>query len=541
MKQRYYSFDIFDTCVARLCGEPRHLFDILSKKVMESMEYPDDEHLRQVFVTLRIEAGQTESTLESIYAQVSTRFPLPLSINEMMALEVATEREMLVAILPTLRLVETARRKGQVLFISDMYLASSFLKERLIELGFFKDGDKIFVSNEWDARKNDGTLYRLIHEQEGIPYRRWHHYGDNNHSDYSIPRKLGIHAHKMKYDYLPYEKKWMRIPSYQYPWSSIMAGVSRAMRLHNNGPEHQSKFVCDISAPLMVSFVLNVMRDASKKGIQRLFFCARDMHSYYLIAKQLSNHFPSLELKYLFISSEAVYNNASEALSYFKQIGLASCDIPTAIVDTNTKGGTLPFLNEMLFTNGFNTISGYYITGITQTDVSSHKKSPFHFNIYIPYAQRTGQTKSSKIIGMRILYELVFCLNYHKKAIGYESHDGLWRPLLADDTQDVLSFKDSDIRSMKKSNDKLLLDYATALEKTGLVAYCTEILNLLALPTFIDFISYPPKTYLPYLNDFQLSGTSFVGRLYKRKHSIWKRGNIIYSLPSLFTNFITCK
>ncbi len=159
MKQRYYSFDIFDTCVARLCGEPRHLFDILSKKVMESMEYPDDEHLRQVFVTLRIEAGQTESTLESIYAQVSTRFPLPLSINEMMALEVATEREMLVAILPTLRLVETARRKGQVLFISDMYLASSFLKERLIELGFFKDGDKIFVSNEWDARKNDGTLY----------------------------------------------------------------------------------------------------------------------------------------------------------------------------------------------------------------------------------------------------------------------------------------------------------------------------------------------------------------------------------------------
>lgn len=541
MKQRYYSFDIFDTCLARLCGEPWNLFDILSKKVMETMEYPDDEHLRQVFVTLRVEAGQTESTLEAIYDQIALRFPKSLSIEEMMALEEATEREMLVAILPTLRLVEAARKKGQVIFISDMYFSSSFLKERLTELGFFKDGDKLFVSNEWDARKNNGTLYRLIHEREGIPYRRWHHYGDNNHSDYSIPRKLGIHAHKTKYDYLPYEKRWMKLPAYQYPWPSIMAGVSRAIRLQSNGPEHQNKFICDISAPLMASFVLNVMADASKRGIKRLFFCARDMHSYYLMAKQLSDLFPSLELNYLFISSEAIYNNAPHALSYFKQVGLASCDIPTAIVDTNTKGGSLPALNEILTAAGFNALSGYYITGITSTDFSSQKESPFHFNIYIPYTQSSGQTKASKIIGMRILYELAFCLNHHKKTIGYEPHGGLWRPILAEDREDVLSFKNSDIRSMKKANDKLLLEYATALKRTGLVAYNTEILNLLALPTFIDFISYPPKTYLPYLNDFQLSGASFVGRLYNRKHSIWKRGNIIYALPSFFTNFITCK
>lgn len=541
MKQRYYSFDIFDTCLARLCGEPRNLFDILSKKVMESMECPDDEHLRQVFVTLRVESGQKESTLESIYALISKRFPLPFPPEEMMALEETTEREMLVAILPTLRLVETARKKGQVLFISDMYLSSSFLQEKLTEFGFFKEGDKLFVSNEWNARKNDGTLYRLIHEREGIPYRRWYHYGDNDYSDFSIPRKLGIHVHKTKYDYLPYEKRWMKLPSYQYPWPSIMAGVSRAIRLQSYGPEAQNKFVCDISAPLMASFVFSVMDDASKRGIKRLFFCARDMHSYYLIAKRLSGHFPSLKLNYLFISSEAIYNNASHALSFFKQVGLASCDIPTAIVDTNTKGGSLPALNGMLTAAGFDAVSGYYITGITSTDYSSQKKSHFHFNIYIPYTQSTGQTKATKIIGTRILYELVFCLNHHKKTIGYEPHGGLWRPILTEDCEDILSFKNNDIRSMKKSNDKLLLEYVTALEKTGLVRYCSEIQNQLALPTFIDFISYPPKIYLPYLNDFQLSRASFVGRLYKREHSIWKRGNIIYSLPSFFTNFITCK
>lgn len=32
-----YSFDIFDTCLARLCGEPHNLYDVLSKKVIKLM------------------------------------------------------------------------------------------------------------------------------------------------------------------------------------------------------------------------------------------------------------------------------------------------------------------------------------------------------------------------------------------------------------------------------------------------------------------------------------------------------------------------
>lgn len=538
MTKNYYSFDIFDTCLARLCGEPINLYDVLSQKIMETQRCQWTEHMRQIFVTLRIEAGREETNLECIYSNIAQRFPLPMSIGEMIQLELDLEREMLVPILPTLQKVNHHRKLGAILFISDMYLPSSFLQERLSALGFFKEGDKVFVSNEWDATKYDGLLYRKIHEKENIPYKQWNHYGDNYRGDYTIPKKMGIHAHLIEFKYLPYEKQWKEIPTYQYPWPSLMAGVSRAIRLQSTAPAEQSNFVCNISAPLMTSFVLNVMEDATQRRIQRLFFCARDMHSYFLIAKRFSHKFPSLEIYYTFISSQVLYENTRNTFAYFKQIGLASKDVLSAIVDTNTKGGTLPAINRMMKSHGNNNVHGYYLTGISEACASVEENSLPHYSIFFPYV-KNGQQKAAKLPGMRILYELLFCLNYHKKTINYESHGNIIRPVFAKDEEDILSFKDTDIKSMKQSNDKLLLEYATALDKTLLPKFWKEILNQMALPTLLDFISFPNKTYLPYLKKFQLSEQPFVDNLYRRTHPIWKRGSIIYSIPTIFAKFCT--
>ena len=533
MKKRYFSFDIFDTCLARLCGEPTNLYDVLSKKVMALCGRENEEHLRQRFVTLRVGAGKREASLKAIYNDMAQSFPLPKTTEEMMNLEIETEREMLVPVAETLRLVEAMRGCGCIMFISDMYLPSAFLRERLENWGFFKEGDKIFISNEWDARKHDGSLYQKIHKLEGIPYGRWDHYGDNRDSDYSVPKKLGIHAHLIEFPFLPYEKRWTHIPSYQYPWPSLLAGISRALRLQSDAPEEQKKFVCDISAPLMTAFIINVMEDAWSKRIKRLFFCARDMHSYFLIAKQLSQRFPSIEIHYAFISGETLYENTEHTLDYFRQIGLASKDALTAIVDTNTKGGSLPAINRMMEKHGWNPVHGYFITGTDEASTSFEESTLPCYSVFSPYVKDTGRQEAASIIGMRILYELVFCLNYHKKTVSYEFHGNTIRPVLAQDTEDILSFKTADIRKMKQSNDKLLVDYASAVNKTMLPEYGKEILNLLALPTLTDFISYPDKEYLSYLNDFQLSGSPFVDKLYGRKHPVWRRGSLVYSVPSL--------
>lgn len=532
MKKRYYSFDIFDTCLSRLCGDSTNLFDILSLKVIGIMGCQNDEHLRQTFVSLRIKAGKKESTLEAIYAYMAHRFPLPKPVDTMIQMEWELEREMIAPISSTLKLINSIRGQAQIAFISDMYLPSTFLQERLSALGFFKKGDMVIVSNEWNARKYDGSLYQKIHEREGISYKKWVHYGDNRHSDYTVPKKLGIHAHLIEHKHLPYEKQWLQIPSYQFPWPSILAGISRSLRLQETAPREQSDFVCNISAPLMTAFVIEVMKDACRRNIKRLFFCARDMHSYFLIAKQFSHRFPALEIHYAFISGQVLYEHTENALAYFQQIGLACNDAPTAIVDTNTKGGTLPAINQMLKSHGWNTVHGYYITGISEASATDEENKLFHYSIFYPYVKDTGRQNAAAITGMRILYELVFCLNYHKKTVSYEFHGNIVRPVLAEDNEDTLSFKDCDIKRMKQSNDKLLVAYATAIEKTLLTEYGEKMLNSLALPNLVDFISYPNKTYLPYLNNFHLSGKPFVDKLYRKRHPIWKRGSFVYSLPT---------
>ena len=51
-----YSFDVFDTCLCRLCGEPRLMFDVLSLKVQEAIGDSCSEQLRQLFVAARVAA-----------------------------------------------------------------------------------------------------------------------------------------------------------------------------------------------------------------------------------------------------------------------------------------------------------------------------------------------------------------------------------------------------------------------------------------------------------------------------------------------------
>ena len=160
-----YSFDVFDTCLSRLCGSPRNLIEVLSVDVLRKtgINSSDNEHLRQLFVAARLDS---DGSLEEKYAQVAKIITLPCSIKEMVDMELSCERGMLKPIKHTLNLIESLRRDGDIIFISDMYLPSSFIKEMLIKFNFFKEGDILYVSDEVGAWKRDGSLYELIHNQQ---------------------------------------------------------------------------------------------------------------------------------------------------------------------------------------------------------------------------------------------------------------------------------------------------------------------------------------------------------------------------------------
>ena len=80
-----YSFDVFDTCLARKCGSPQNVFEVLSKRVVNLMQLPleDQEHIRQLFVALRIEL---HGRLENVYSEMAKSISLPCSITEMVRL-----------------------------------------------------------------------------------------------------------------------------------------------------------------------------------------------------------------------------------------------------------------------------------------------------------------------------------------------------------------------------------------------------------------------------------------------------------------------
>lgn len=536
MKKNVYSFDVFDTCLVRLCGEPQNLFEVLSMKVIQLMNLPseDQEHMRQLFVAARMECG---GDLTHVYRTVDRIFPLPCSVEKMVDLELVTEKQMLFPIIKTRNLINELRTKGKIIFVSDMYLPTDFIRDNLYINGFYKEGDKLFVSDSLGAWKRDGSLYRLIHKEENISYYHWHHYGDNIKSDVRIPRRLGIHTHHLHYDYLPYEKTWIKCPTIHFQYPSIVAGISRALRLSSSSPESLNNFVCDISAPLMITWVIRIMTDANKRGIKRMYFLARDAHSDYLIAKQLQPLFPKLEARYLFISRQSRDEDQEILLQYLQQEGLASTTDYCAIVDISSTGTSHAIINELLISHEYNPCTSYlYQQGNIYT-IPKDKNIGINSEIMSFYTNKIPIPILNKATN-RILPELVFPLNFHLRTVGYCKRGNVFRPVFKKDSIDNIEVEN--FKKLKKANDNLLVDYTQAIKATGCLMYADLIFERIAMPTFCLFTFSPRKPYVEYLRQFFYNKKPFVNLLFPStiaKHNyIWLRGSIALSLPYCIGN-----
>lgn len=532
--KKTYSFDVFDTCLCRLCGEPKMLLDVLSWKVVDLMPLAegDKEHLREQFVALRADVS---GELHAVYSSLANYYPLPLPVEGMVELELDTERDMLMPIKETLNLVEQCRKKGDILFVSDMYLPSDFIRERLEYWGFYKPGDTLYVSEEAGALKRDGSLFHLIHEQRGISYRDWHHYGDSRKSDFMTPRKSGIHAHRIAYKFLPIEERWRSYPCTQGQFAALLAGVSRAMRLSTDIPKDQSQFVCDIAAPVMVAWMYRIMADAQQRNLRKLYFFARDTHTEYLIARSLTALFPDIEVHYLFVSGSALYNDSEIRLDYLVQEGVADQAGGVAIVDSGSTGKGLQAVNELLVAHGYPKAVSYllwygnaYLSRLEPEYSVTAEVEEF-------YSAVMAQPIIHKITGVRKIIELIFPMNFHSRTVGYERRsDGRIRPVF-DKSQNGDDMSLSDFRTLKEQSDHLCIQYAEAFHRVQLHRYAYETLHYVALPAFGHFAVHPERPYVDYLHRFQYEGNPYVARLglktlAQHRYS-WLRGSLAYTLP----------
>ena len=320
--KKIYSFDIFDTCLGRICGEARNLFYIMAIRIMGSQatmtKINDFIYIRTLAEKqARGKSIKEDISIEEIYQYADFSSLTNLSTKELITLEMDLEVENLHPIYSTLKKISEYHDKGiSVVYISDMYLPSTFLVKVLEKNGFWKNGDKIYVSCEIGYSKSTGHLFDYVKKVEGPQLGKWVHYGDNIWSDFISPMKKGIICKYVKNRYTKYELYINSLnvkPGFNI--SSISSGISHSI-IRENKESIKIKFASDLIAPIYVPFVYKILKRAEELGQNKIYFLSRDGYIFLKIAEQFKSLFPRIELNYLYASRKSLYLPGIKTLNY---------------------------------------------------------------------------------------------------------------------------------------------------------------------------------------------------------------------------------
>lgn len=319
-----YSFDIFDTCLVRKCGSSDNIFCIWADRALGKV---DRSYLKDLInsrlnaeKTARRNSGKEDVSLDDIYRNLSLESFPNLSKPALKRLELEVERENLSPVRQALDLIRNYRKKGKrILFISDMYLPSDFLKSQLRRFGFWEEEDRIYVSGEIGLTKHSGNLFRYIQREERILRCSWIHVGDNTYSDYYVPKSMFIRSRRIYHPYTSFENLWQNDmwSPYKKFLPSYLSGLARAYRLSLPASDRLAFFVDVLLVPYFL-FVYKVLRDAKDRGVDNLFFLARDSFVWYRMALRLRHLFLGMNFHYLYISRKAVFVSCLYDLSDYE-------------------------------------------------------------------------------------------------------------------------------------------------------------------------------------------------------------------------------
>lgn len=314
------SFDIFDTVLIRKCGSAENLYYLLAYKI-----YSKDESQRDAFYHWRCHAEidaknkfKREPSLKDIYSTFDKDSFKNIEPDYILQTELKLEKENLI---PNQEICSILKDTDDYIFISDMYLPSSFLIDILDSFKLLNNSNRanlLFISCEHNATKATGALYDIVKTTLGI--NTWTHYGDNDWSDIKLAKKKGLQTVKVNSTYSKVEQYYIHYTSLSPNKKiyDILINLQRATRL-NLGLNNRTKFAIDCIAPLYISYVCHVLQTAQKRGITTLYFLSRDSYILYKIAQQYKTDYPHISLRYLFVSRKSliypcIYNGTSDEI-----------------------------------------------------------------------------------------------------------------------------------------------------------------------------------------------------------------------------------
>ena len=318
-----HSFDLFDTCITRMHAYPRDVFyDLGLRLAPASASEAARQRFARRFQRARIRAekvanwlarreGREHADIEGIYRHLRWFMRTGRPTAEMVQAELALEEESLYPIDETVESIRRLRAAGhRILFISDMYIPARLLGPLLQRLGVMEAGDGLYVSCDLGCAKHSGRLFGHVLQAEGIAAADLVHTGDNAHADIGMAQAHGIQTVHFTPAHLTEREAMIagkRIP--RAPAASWQAAFSRRCRLamrhaHPGEAEHPlDGVIFGVIVPFLLAYVLWVLDDARKRGIQRLYFVARDGEVLLKIAQAFKPE--GVELRYLYGSRRA--------------------------------------------------------------------------------------------------------------------------------------------------------------------------------------------------------------------------------------------
>jgi predicted HAD superfamily hydrolase len=283
---RIYSFDVFDTIVTRPFIRPTDIFWLVGRTLSKTINsrinpicYRKDrikaEHRARVANKPFDDCGW-----DAIFNHFPELSRWGVAPEQAMAAELSTERMYSRPIAENVAKVhQLIDSDEKVIFLSDMYLPTNFVWELIRSQGVDCPRDRFYISGDLGLAKHTGRLYSHVIQQYGIAPSQLLHYGDNQHADVEVPRRLGIKTEHYR-EVQPNRHERLPRPRSRAPVVlSSMHGTARAARLRTIHPEKWAQVVpiaTSVVAPILTAFAAWVLRDARERGIERLYFVSRD-------------------------------------------------------------------------------------------------------------------------------------------------------------------------------------------------------------------------------------------------------------------------
>jgi HAD superfamily hydrolase (TIGR01549 family) len=289
------SFDVFETLIWRSYARPIDLFNHIEAGLDATGFAKARREGEQEARRLAHATGHDEVTLDQIYAKLPGRFATLRDVEIDQEINCCRRDEDMFAVYQFAR-----EQNKKIVLASDMYLPAQVIKKILAATGY-DTNLPLFLSSVTKKPKATGAMFKAIVNDTGVAPTDILHIGDNPHSDFKMPRKMGCQA----YLYVPsYERHglWAQgdiasaAPPEAAAAQSIMLAVQAQNRVSGAAQSFWERLGYEVGGPIALAFCAWLEEEARDEGLERLLFLGRDGYAFYNLYAKL---YPDASIAYI--------------------------------------------------------------------------------------------------------------------------------------------------------------------------------------------------------------------------------------------------